>query len=598
MTSVDELFKNVGSSGKRKLDPVRDPNEIYKSAKLSASDRNSRHDRVANENEDVDMEAGPAPPPTDEGDTGDYGPEPPPDEDDEGRFFGGGVSREQVQALDFVEARGDDAALSVEIGATWLRKTALVFEKLINKNAELRAKYEQEPQKFIASEADLDAAIKEFSILSEHTDLWPELVKLGTVTSLVGLLAHDNTDIAISTVQMISELTADDVESTEDDWNKLVDAMLEADLIGLLVSNLKRLDESDETDAGGVYHVLSVVENTMSRPAVAQTVGLDDALLRWLLDRVQRKEEGVSAGVTQNRQYSAELLAIISQVSAATRRKLVEMDVVDVMLQLAAPYRRRDPEKGGEEEEYVQNLFETLVSLVDEPEGKTKFLEAEGIELCVLMLRDSGSKMNKLPTVRLLNHAVSGFSATQVCQKLVEAGGLKPLFSLFMKRHDHRIYVDLLLGIFAWMLQLLPAESPERIRTQAKFVEKKYQKTVQLAATRRRFAEAVEKVEAEFRRTMEQMDESERETLAGEDYSLLERIDAGLYTLQYIDIILAWLAAEDSGARGKIRELLAEQGKSLDDIKMTLQAHLDKLDPEAPESRDWQEMLGALIHAI
>ncbi|KAL2753968.1 hypothetical protein ACRALDRAFT_1081204 [Sodiomyces alcalophilus JCM 7366] len=586
MTSIDELFKNAGSS-----------NEIYKSAKLSANDRNSRHDRVADENED-DMEAGPAPPPTDEGDGGDYGPEAPPDEDDEGRFFGGGVSKEEVQALDFVEAQGEDAALLVEMDAAWLRKTALSFEKLINKNAELRAKYEQEPQKFITSEADLDAAIKELSILSEHTDLWPELVKLGTVNSLVGLLAHDNTDIAITTMQVISELTDDDVESADDDWNKLVDAMLEADLISLLVSNLGRLDESDETDAGGVYHALSVVENIMSRPAVAQSVGLDDALLRWLLDRVQRKEEGTIAGVAQNRQYSAELLAIISQVSTSTRRKLVGMDVIDVMLQLVAPYRRRDPEKGGVEEEYVQNLFEALVSLVDEPEGKAKFVEAEGVELCVLMLRDSGSKLNKLPTVRLLNHAASGFSATPICQKLVEAAGLKPIFSLFMKRHDHRVYVDLLLGLFSWMLKLLPADSPERIRTQAKFVEKEYQKTVQLVSIRRRFDEAVNEAEAESRRRRERMDDSEREEMTEEDYLLLDKIDAGLYTLQHVDTILAWLAAEDRGCRGKIRDLLAEQGKSLDDIKATLKAQLDRISPEGPDSKEWKEMLDALIHAI
>jgi beta-catenin-like protein 1 len=34
------------------------------------------------------------------------------------------------------------------INAAWLRKKALGFERLINKNAEMRGKFEDEPHKF------------------------------------------------------------------------------------------------------------------------------------------------------------------------------------------------------------------------------------------------------------------------------------------------------------------------------------------------------------------------------------------------------------------------------------------------------------------
>lgn len=78
----------------------------------------------------------------------------------------------------------------------------------------------------MSSEADLDSEIKALSIISEHPELYGEFVKLGCVSSLVGLLSHDNTDIAIDAIQIISELTDEDVEAEEAQWDTLVKAMV------------------------------------------------------------------------------------------------------------------------------------------------------------------------------------------------------------------------------------------------------------------------------------------------------------------------------------------------------------------------------------
>lgn len=78
----------------------------------------------------------------------------------------------------------------------------------------------------MSSEADLDADIKALSILSEHPELYEEFAKLGCVNSLVSLLAHENTDIAIDTMQIISELTDEDVEAEQKQWDILVDKMV------------------------------------------------------------------------------------------------------------------------------------------------------------------------------------------------------------------------------------------------------------------------------------------------------------------------------------------------------------------------------------
>ncbi|KKY33728.1 hypothetical protein UCDDA912_g06327 [Diaporthe ampelina] len=596
MTSIDELFKGLPS--KRKAEPLRDPNQVYKSAKLSTA--NNRHAQVADEADD-DTEAGPAlPPPDGEDDDGDYGPAMPPDDgeedgdDDEGRFFGGGVTARESRALDYINETGDDDLPEEKIDASWLKKTALKFEQRINKNATQRAKYEDDPAKFIQSEADLDADIRALSILGEHPELYPDLARLGTVASLVGLLAHENTDIAIGAIEIIGELTDEDVAAEEEQWDALVDALLEADLVGLLVSNLKRLNEDsdDEADRSGVYHALGVVENLCSKVATAEKIAKDDGLLKWLLARIQKREKVT----TQNKQYAAEILAILVQTSSANRQRLAGKDAVDVILQLLAAYRKLDPEKG-HEEEYMENLFEALTCIVDEPEGKTKLIEAEGVELCLIMVKEG--KKSKLDGLKVLDHAAGGSSATEVCQKLVEAGGLKNLFTTFMKTRDSKhLVVEHLVSIFSWMLRLLPANSPERVRLLVKFVEKDFEKTERLVRLRREVSGRLRLVDEKMRK------EQERSFLDLDDAELEEerffrRLEEGLFLLQSIDLVLAWLIAEDDGARDKIRSLLADRDETFEVVKASLKERQDAINDKTSQSgKDTSEMLATLMEFL
>lgn len=645
------------------------PDEIYKSVKLTSNGGNgstSRHARVDDDNGDDndDIEAGPSLPPDGEDDgEGDYGPAAQPEDDDgddeEGRFFGGGITKAEASILDYVEGQdgpttkgGKNQAETTttetddQFDVAWLRKTALAFEKRINRNAELRARYESEPTRFIASEADLDADIKALSILGEHPDLYPESARLGSVASLVGLLAHDNTDIAISAIEILGELTDEDVDATDEQWTVLVDALLEADLVGLLVSNLARLNEdpaadTDGVDRNGVYYALGIVENLCSLRATRakDALGSHSALLRWLLQRVQRKETGNDGGdpVSQNKQYAAEILVTLSYQSPANCQRLVDLDAVDVLLQLVASYRRRDPERGNEEE-YMADLFEALTYLVGEAavgdntdaslhKGKAKFIEAEGVELCLLMLKE-GHK-SRAPALKLLDHATSGMYAGDVCRKLVEAGGLKPTFTLFMKgeedaKHkkskknkskDSRLHAgqtaEHLLAIFSTMLRLLPADSPERIRLLAKFVEKDYEKVDQLMALRTAYSSRVDAVdraladpnrEPTYSVEDDATDEERKELADAERLSL--KLEAGLFTLQTLDIILAWLIAEDDGAQKKIRSLLADDGDGKKDkdvfavLRTSLQERRDELDLRTPEGKESQEMLTALLEFL
>ncbi|KAL7907258.1 Catenin-beta-like protein [Trichoderma velutinum] len=575
MANVDDLFKASGSIGKRKLEqPIRDPNEIYKATKLTDRSTN-RHAQVE---DDVENPA----------DDDDFGPELPPEDDvgddEEGRFFGGGITKQESEILDFVD-KADAGGDLDKIDSAWLRRTALNLEKLITKNSELRSRFEDQPNKFIDSEADLDAEIKNLSLLAESSELYGEFVKLGTAGSLVSLLTHENSDIAIDAIEIIGELTDDDVVTESEQWDTLVGALIDSDLLSLLVSNLTRFNEDDESDRNGVYHSLSVLENLSSQKAVATRMCEEEALLKWLLQRIQRTE----SSVTQNKQYAAEVLAILSQAAPENREKLVSLDIIDIMLQLVAPYRRRDPEKGGPEEEFIENLFESLTCLVDTPTGRAKFLEAEGTELCLILIKES--KVAKHPSLRLLDHATGGTTSAEICQRIVEAGGLKTTFTMFNKSHDQRL-IGPLLSIFSSMLRFLPADSPERIRLLAKFVEKEYEKTAKLVKLHRDYNTRIKAAEEEHRQ------ESARSRDAEEDREiqlLSKKMDAGLYNLQLVDVILAWLIAEDGGANQKIKRLLAETDDTFKSIQKTLKEQLDELDTSEEDSKDMGEMLSTLI---
>lgn len=150
--------------------------------------------------------------------------------------------------------------------------------------------------------------------------------------------------------------------------------------------------------------------------------------MAWLVSRVQRRESTVG----QNKQYAAEVLAILLQSSPANQERFIEMDGVDIFLQLLSAYRKRDPEKGTEEEEYVENVFDCVTCSVDVGAGKSKFLEAEGVELCLIMLREG--KMSRPRALRLLDHALGGQEGSACCERLVEAAGLKTVFSMFMRK--------------------------------------------------------------------------------------------------------------------------------------------------------------------
>jgi len=72
--------------------------------------------------------------------------------------------------------------------------------------------------RFIDSEADLDSALRALMPLAQVPILaYPELVRSGSVARLVGLLSHENADIAIDVIDLLHELTDEDNEADEEE---------------------------------------------------------------------------------------------------------------------------------------------------------------------------------------------------------------------------------------------------------------------------------------------------------------------------------------------------------------------------------------------
>jgi hypothetical protein len=96
--------------------------------------------------------------------------------------------------------------------------------------------------RFIDSEADLDAAIKALLPLAQVPKVaYPLLIGSGQLESLVGLLSHENADIALDVIELIHELTDEDVGEDVEDEDERDPEQREAalrNLIGTLVRPL------------------------------------------------------------------------------------------------------------------------------------------------------------------------------------------------------------------------------------------------------------------------------------------------------------------------------------------------------------------------
>ena len=96
----------------------------------------------------------------------------------------GGVpqpSDEVLAKLEKADAAGEDV-----LDESKLKRMVLNFEKKVAKNQELRIKFPDDPAKFMNSEVELHDAVQEMRVVATAPDLYPILVDMECVATLLG----------------------------------------------------------------------------------------------------------------------------------------------------------------------------------------------------------------------------------------------------------------------------------------------------------------------------------------------------------------------------------------------------------------------------
>ncbi|XP_027238649.2 beta-catenin-like protein 1 [Penaeus vannamei] len=448
-----------------------------------------------------------------------------------------------------------------------LKKMILSFEKRVLKNQELRIKFPDDPRKFMESEVELNDAVEELHVVATVPELYPVLVELGTVKSLLSLLSHDNTDIAIATVDLLQEMTELEDIQEEEGAEALIDALLEGQVVTTLVHNLQRMDESNKAEADGVHNSLGIIENLAEvRVQVCRDAG-PGGLLAWLLKRLRAK-----LPFDANKLYSSEILAICMQNHEENRRLLGEMDGIDVLLQQLAVYKRHDPSTN-EEQEMMENLFDTLCSCLMFTPNRDLFLRGEGLQLMNLMLREK--KLSRNGALRVLDHALTGQEGADNCNKFVEILGLRTIFPLFMKtpgkhgkkgltKDQHEEHV---ISIITSLLR--NCRPNQRTRLINKFTENDHEKVDRLLELHFKYLEKVLATNLEEQAKTENLDEDEL---------YLRRLDGGLFTLQLVDyIMLDVCATGPPSIKRRVLKILNLRNASVKTIKNIMREYASNL---------------------
>ncbi|XP_034489311.1 beta-catenin-like protein 1 isoform X1 [Drosophila innubila] len=490
------------------------------------------------------------------------------------------TEEERLNILKYVESEEAEGDVLDEQG---LKKLILVFEKRNLKNQEMRIKFSDNPEKFMDSELDLHTVIQELKAVATVPDLYPLLVELHGLHSLLELLAHQNTDIAVAVVDLLQEVTDVDIlgESSEG-AEALIEALRKEQICALLVQNLERLNEQVKEESDGVHNTLAIVENLTEIDGEFVREAATQGLLAWILKRLKGKSP-----FDPNKLYCSEILSILIQTENENRLLLGTLDGVDVLLQQLAVYKRHDP-ASNEEQEYMSNLFNCMCSALMARENRDRFLNGEGLQLMNLMLREK--KMSRNGSLKVLDHAMAGQDGRENCNKFVEILGLRTIFPLFMKtpkRNKQRLlsvdeHEEHVCSVIASMLR--NCKGTQRQRMLAKFTENDHEKVDRLLELHLKYLAKVEAIDREIDQQPKQDSGIDEDEEAENNY--IKRLTGGLFTLQRIDYILLEVSATTETVKQRVLQILNLRSASMKTIRSIMREYAGNL---GDGDTDWRE---------
>nr|XP_027206030.1 beta-catenin-like protein 1 [Dermatophagoides pteronyssinus] len=482
-----------------------------------------------------------------------------------------------------------------EIDSETFKRLILQLERRQLKNQEMRIKHADNPTKFMDSEFELFDIIKEMHVISTQPSLYDTAIQMNLLPQLLGLLSHENTDIACSVVALIQELTdLDDVDEIEQ-VGRLMDALIDGQITVALVANMERLDENVREESEGIYNSLAIIENlTDYKPELSKDV---KPLLLWLLRKLKSKSPIFSA----NKLYASEILSILLQNSSDNRSMVGTLNGIDILLHVLSYYKRHDPSTA-DEEEYVENLYDCLCcSLFMSSRNLELFIQAEGIELMVLILKEKRKKHSptdvRIGALKLLSHCFSHVAddptaaqlITTLADKFIEILGLRVLMPIFLRpssiighvsgsrRRKQAALIDQIeehtLVIIGALLKF--TSRPElRDRILNKFIEQNFVKTERLVELHLKYWERLRQFDDRNKTTL-----SNQETV--EQWFLIRLNEGGLFILQLIDQIIVmissfrWESSQPSSTLSSVEYSIKQRIHRLLNMHSNTQRNLD-----------------------
>jgi len=264
---------------------------------------------------------------------------------------------------------------------------------------------------------------------------------------------------------------------------------------------------------------------------------------------------------------------------------MVKHEGVDKLMRGIAPYRKKEP-VDTEEAEYVSNMFDCLCSLMLVKEHQDILGKAQGLELMIRMMREQ--KYVAPLALRLVDHGLRHCPSN--CQIFVEKLGLKTLFSMFMKKgmslkkKENKESEEHIMSIIQSLCRYCTGTAVARVLN--KFTENSFEKLERLLELHEEYAGSV--AEADARRLKGELQQIDREMEVNEEEQLfLDRCDAGLFTLQQVDLIL--VRCMNMGNREvsqSIQKLFDTKGVNSKEIGKIVKEYIENLDDSAKEESD------------
>mmetsp|Transcript_3243 Transcript_3243/g.7202 ORF Transcript_3243/g.7202 Transcript_3243/m.7202 type:complete len:592 (+) Transcript_3243:47-1822(+) len=422
-----------------------------------------------------------------------------------------------------------------------VKRMVLQLERKIKMNQEQRIKFSDDPEKFLKSELDLDEAIKKFKTLATHPQLYGEMLQLNVLPMLLGTMNHANTDIAVDIFEVLNELTDAEVMDEVDDPEGFINALFEAELPTMAVEVLLRLnEEASEEEAEAVSNFLSMIENLaeIAPSETANRFARVPKFLPWLLKRVS-----IDKKMDSNKANAAETLGVIlyNSTSAVDAMGKKDPDGLDTLLRGISGYRKMDP-ADSEEVEFMENMFDSLCLLMLVESHQVNFGKKQGLELMIRMMKQKNKAA--LPALKLTNHALRNCAAN--CQIFVDKLGLKVLFGMFMKKgagqktkQAAKDSEEHLVSIIQSLCRYCTGTPVARVLN--KFTEFQFEKLERLVELHEEYALSVMRFDEQRQHGL--LNSIDKELDLDEEEALYrDQCDAGLFTLQQVDITIVRLA--------------------------------------------------------